>query len=134
MTILCLARPRDSAPGFFKTWPAARPSLRAVSAVTGSILAVPRTPSVPKIFFCAITLPLDFGLFFILLRRVGAFHRDGARFDVHDGDAFCGIDLHRPRAGWLAQAWGPHEGLQIALLSLIQGHLADAHGDGYGAG
>jgi hypothetical protein len=24
--------------------------LRAVSAVTGSILAVPRTPSVPKIF------------------------------------------------------------------------------------
>src|SRR5579862_4050339 len=31
-----------------KTCAAARPSLRAVSAVTGSILAVPRTPSVPK--------------------------------------------------------------------------------------
>src|ERR1051326_8985108 len=35
---------------FLKTCPAARPSLRAVSAVTGSMLAVPRTPSVPKIF------------------------------------------------------------------------------------
>ncbi len=41
-------RGRDSR--FLKTWPAARPSLRAVSAVTGSMLAVPRTPSVPKIF------------------------------------------------------------------------------------
>jgi hypothetical protein len=31
-----------------KTCAAARPSLSAVSAVTGSMLAVPRTPSVPK--------------------------------------------------------------------------------------
>src|SRR5436309_11246120 len=50
MTILCRPRPRDCSAMFLKTWPAARPSLRAVSAVTGSILAVPRTPSVPKIF------------------------------------------------------------------------------------
>ena len=35
---------------FLKTWAAARPNLRTVSAVTGSTLAVPRTPSVPKIF------------------------------------------------------------------------------------
>src|SRR5438034_458252 len=51
MTILCLPRPRDCDSRFLKTCPAARPSLSAVSAVTGSMLAVPRTPSVPKIFF-----------------------------------------------------------------------------------
>src|SRR5213592_4907407 len=51
MTILCRPRPRDWGAMLRKTWPAARPSLRAVSAVTGSMLAVPRTPSVPKIFF-----------------------------------------------------------------------------------
>src|SRR4051794_20385661 len=36
---------------------AARPSLSGFSAVTGSIFAVPRTPSVPKIF--RPPLPLD---------------------------------------------------------------------------
>jgi len=35
---------------FLKTCAEARPSFNAVSAVTGSRLAVPRTPSVPKIF------------------------------------------------------------------------------------
>src|ERR1017187_4763938 len=51
MTILCLPRPRDWRSRFLKTYAAARPSLRAVSAVTGSTLAVQRTPSVPNIFF-----------------------------------------------------------------------------------
>ena len=37
-----------------KTCAAARPSLRAVSAVTGSIFATPRTPSVPKSLRCAV--------------------------------------------------------------------------------
>src|SRR5208337_4175202 len=50
MTILCLPRPRACDSRFLKTCPAARPSLSAVSAVTGSMFAVPRTPSVPKIF------------------------------------------------------------------------------------
>ena len=44
------AVPRDWRSRFLKTCAAARPSLSAVSAVTGSMLAVPRTPSVPKIF------------------------------------------------------------------------------------
>ena len=34
--------------------PAACVGLRAVSAVTGSTLARPRTPSVPNIFFCVL--------------------------------------------------------------------------------
>src|SRR3954451_23636336 len=38
------------------TWAAARPSFNAVSAVTGSTLATPRTPSVPKIFFACATV------------------------------------------------------------------------------
>src|SRR6266581_1073741 len=38
-----------------KTCAAARPSFSAVSAVTGSTLAVPRTPSVPKILFGAMS-------------------------------------------------------------------------------
>jgi len=42
--------PRDWDSRFLKTWAAARPSLSAVSAVTGSTFARPRTPSVPKIF------------------------------------------------------------------------------------
>src|SRR5664280_1574678 len=50
MTILCRPRLRDWRSRFLKTYAAARPSLSAVSAVTGSTLAVPRTPSVPNIF------------------------------------------------------------------------------------
>src|SRR5215471_5048661 len=50
-TILCRPRLRACVSSVLNTWPAARPSLSAVSAVTGSMLAVPRTPSVPKIFF-----------------------------------------------------------------------------------
>src|SRR6478736_4083199 len=38
------------------TYAAARPSFNAVSAVTGSTFATPRTPSVPKIFFACVTL------------------------------------------------------------------------------
>ena len=38
-----------------KMWAAARPSFNAVSAVTGSTFATPRTPSVPKIFFAGVT-------------------------------------------------------------------------------
>src|SRR5271157_4612061 len=56
MTILCLPRPRDSDSRFLKTYAAAWPSFRAVSAVTGSTLAVPRTPSVPKILFLPLML------------------------------------------------------------------------------
>src|SRR3954452_13069619 len=51
MTIRWRPRPRDWVSRCLKTWAAARPSFSAVSAVTGSTLAVPRTPSVPKIFF-----------------------------------------------------------------------------------
>ena len=36
-----------------KTYAAARPNFSAVSAVTGSTFAIPRTPSVPKILFSA---------------------------------------------------------------------------------
>src|SRR5580693_6612940 len=50
MTILCLPRPRAWRFKFLKTCAAARPSCSAVSAVIGSTFAVPRTPSVPKIF------------------------------------------------------------------------------------
>src|SRR2546429_732487 len=55
MTILCRPRPRDWGAMLRKTWPAARPSFSAVSAVTGSMLAVPRTPSVPKSFLFEFT-------------------------------------------------------------------------------
>src|SRR6516164_9435481 len=51
MTILCLPRLRDWVSRFLKTCAADRPSFNAVSAVMGSTFAVPRTPSVPKIFF-----------------------------------------------------------------------------------
>src|SRR5258706_4617789 len=67
MTILCLPRPRDCASRFLNTWAAARPSFSAVSAVTGSTLAVPRTPSVPKIFLC--------GFIRLLVGRAGT-HQD----------------------------------------------------------
>src|SRR5688500_712708 len=56
MTILCFPKPRAIASRFLKTCAEARPSLRAVSAVTGSTLAVPRTPSVPKIFLRPLSL------------------------------------------------------------------------------
>src|SRR3954463_5970429 len=42
-------RRRPCAPDCANTCAAARPSFSAVSAVTGSMLATPRTPSVPKI-------------------------------------------------------------------------------------
>src|SRR5438093_5083830 len=59
MTSRCRPRPRDWAWRFLKTWAAARPSLRAVSAVTGSMFAVPRTPSVPKIFRVPFVMQVD---------------------------------------------------------------------------
>jgi len=49
ITILCLLVPLVRGSRFLNTYAAARPSLSAVSAVTGSMLAMPRTPSVPKI-------------------------------------------------------------------------------------
>src|ERR1700755_286693 len=51
-----VGRPPERCPEFIsaKTCAAARPSLSAVSAVTGSMFAVPRTPSVPKIFLWAV--------------------------------------------------------------------------------
>src|SRR5687768_11240877 len=68
MTILCLPNPRAIASRFLKTCAEARPSFSAVSAVTGSTLAVPRTPSVPKIFFRPFSLlipeAVDFSLLF----------------------------------------------------------------------
>src|SRR5437867_10398387 len=48
MTILCRPWPLGVGARDLKTCAAARPSLRAVSAVTGSTLATPRTPSVPN--------------------------------------------------------------------------------------
>jgi hypothetical protein len=44
---------------FVKMWAAARPSFSAVSAVTGSTFATPRTPSVPKIFFACATVLIE---------------------------------------------------------------------------
>src|ERR1051325_2029280 len=54
MTILCRPLSWRCPWRFLKTWPAARPIFKAVSAVTGSTFAVPRTPSVPKIFLWAV--------------------------------------------------------------------------------
>src|SRR5208282_2688895 len=79
MTILYLPRPRDWVSRFLKTWAAARPSLRAVSAVTGSMLAVPRTPSVPKI--------LVGWLMEVALSREGGLDGDGVGFEFDDVDA-----------------------------------------------
>ena len=50
-----------------KTCAAARPSLSAVSAVTGSMFAVPRTPSVPKILRCGLG---GFGRLAVRIHRV----------------------------------------------------------------
>src|SRR5208337_4457228 len=81
MTILWRPCPRDWRSRFFKTCAAARPSLSAVSAVTGSTLAVPRTPSVPKIFFGE-----------LMIGNRSAFLR-------HDHVHFLGNDLHVGDAG-----------------------------------
>src|SRR3954469_15985069 len=55
---------------------AARPSFSAVSAVTGSTFATPRTPSVPKIFFaCATVVTLS-----IKERRFTNHRFSGGRF------------------------------------------------------
>ena len=42
-----------------KTCAAARPSFSAVSAVTGSMFAMPRTPSVPKMRRCSAALAVS---------------------------------------------------------------------------
>src|SRR5580693_149674 len=74
---------------FLKTWPAARPSLRAVSAVTGSMLARPRTPSVPKIFLGAVIIePCG-------LDRFGKSFGDGNAFEIGEG----GLDLFDANVG-----------------------------------
>src|SRR5258706_2327854 len=95
MTILCLPRPRDCASRFLKTWAAARPSLSAVSAVTGSMLAVPRTPSVPKIFLAAgIKSGLRSGI--RSFSGVGSrLHRGGGRSDLRDAGADGYMDMDR---------------------------------------
>src|SRR5437870_9394012 len=93
MTILCLPLLRDCTFRFLKTCAADRPSLSAVSAVTGSTLAVPRTPSVPKIFFCLEPLFVS-----IALLRF-------SRFDMHvrgpitlQSDVAGQPDVHREGA------------------------------------
>src|SRR5436190_1190372 len=76
-TILCRPRPRACVSRFLNTCPAARPSFNAVSAVTGSIFAVPRTPSVPKIFLGELMRDNS-------TRRFDHFHF--FRHDLNDGD------------------------------------------------
>src|SRR5580765_2768845 len=69
-----------------KKWAAARPSFRAVSAVTGSMFARPRTPSVPKIrFVMAISIPAT------------TEWRRGEQFLHNDGRWRDGINLHAVR-------------------------------------
>src|SRR3954453_21564922 len=108
MTILCRPGPRDSARRCLNTCAAARPSFRAVSAVTGSTLAVPRTPSVPKIFFCleplfvSIAL-LRFSRFDMHVRgpitlqsdvaRQPDVHREGPMNVLHIGEADVNLDV-----------------------------------------
>src|SRR5256885_16835079 len=92
MTILCRPRPRDWGAMFLKTCPAARPSLRAVSAVTGSMFAVPRTPSGPKIFFG----------WFIYGSRLRVVTQGGFRGGNPFHGAFFGghFDPEHVRGGW----------------------------------
>src|SRR5688572_12578868 len=78
MTILCRPRPRGWVWRLLKTCAAARPSLRAVSTVTGSTLAMPRTPSVPKSF-------LDLLISFLTLW--GHRHVDLGRLHADKGDS-----------------------------------------------
>src|SRR5687768_11997937 len=91
MTILCLPNPRAIASRFLKTCAEARPSFSAVSAVTGSTLAVPRTPSVPKIFFRPFSLlipeAVDFSLLFDYFNLNSGGHKshefNPARWDIN---------------------------------------------------
>src|SRR3954467_9353652 len=77
ITILWRPRPRELLSRFLKTCAAARPRRKAVSAVTGSMFAVPRTPSVPKM-----RLGLDMEL------RFGRDeYLDFLRLDANLGDA-----------------------------------------------
>src|SRR5437867_6125782 len=94
MTILCLTRSRAWFSRFLNTWAAARPSLRAVSAVTGSTLAVPRTPSVPKIFLGVIHLPL---------RRISRLKRNLVRHDLFQRDLARDNYFHRKETVKLRQ-------------------------------
>src|SRR4051794_41852011 len=60
-------RRRPCAPDCAKTCAAARPSFSAVSAVTGSMFAIPRTPSVPKILrACSAAAEVAEGLLWLL--------------------------------------------------------------------
>src|SRR6516164_5553124 len=87
MTILCLPRPRDWVSRFLKTCAAARPSFKAVSAVTGSRFAVPRTPSVPKILLGELIKRSS------IFRR-GGYDADAVGLDADDRDAGRHGDVH----------------------------------------
>src|SRR5476649_1497900 len=100
MTILCLPRPRDCVSRFLKTCAAARPSLSAVSAVTGSMFAVPRTPSVPKIFRSPLPLGFVAGLLF---RGVGIAARIELKFVLRP-EALFEFELKSRRRGGRLQA------------------------------
>src|SRR5258708_31400038 len=90
MTILCLPRPRDCDSRFLKWCAAARPSFSAVSAVTGSTFAVPRTQSVPKIFFEGLIELKNRSMFW---RRNDA---DSRWLHVYERHAQRRRDVHKP--------------------------------------
>src|SRR3989442_1239626 len=79
MTSRCRPRPRDWAWRVLKTCAAARPSLRAVSAVNGSMFAVARTPSVTKIFRVPFVMQADRSIWRLRLdpRRMPSFQTTG---------------------------------------------------------
>src|ERR1700723_2805775 len=113
MTILCLPRPRDWRSRFLKTCAAERPSFNAVSAVTGSTFAVPRTPSVPKIFL-GMLISIDWILG--LLWRWN--HQDNCWLNLHQGDIGRRYDIDRPAGGRATgQVAGEiHHGANLAFL------------------
>src|SRR6266568_4157487 len=123
MTILWRPRPRASDWRFLKTWAAARPSLRAVSAVTGSILAMPRTPSVPKIFLgWLIGSFLLEGNHDLHVRRFRAHKRDARRRGNDHALA------HAARRGF--EVGQVHVRFDFLFLQPIQDFRAAADGDG----
>src|ERR1035437_6571448 len=122
-TILCRPRPRGWLSRVLKTWPAARPSLRAVSAVTGSVLAVPRTPSVPKIFLGELM-----GVMTLPVRRDGDLHL----FRHHTHERNARRDRHLDRLAEATRGRHPcqiHHGADVRALQVLQRLGAALHGD-----
>src|SRR5262245_37694643 len=105
--------------------PAARPNLSAVSAVTGSMFAVPRTPSVPKI---CLGSGLAAGLEVVWF-MVGSDVRKTSAFRWHDYLDFFRRHAHMAHAGGcrnfdslgqIARAFYPGEVYQHAQVFGLQ--------------